>query len=170
MTYSYTTTKTQTFTLTHARELASRVVADLRLCNLYYNCPSLPSLDDYEVELVELLRNKYLATYEFGFKLNEKRVVSWYYKISPSGDVEGGSPGGVYARADVTDASFFNFATYSDVWRSLDDAAKERFRTTLPFRRADGTAPSDGQGYWSSNDRGYAAGGTLVTRGTFRPY
>lgn len=170
MTHSYTTSSTQTFTLTHARELASRVIADLSLCAKLYRRPAADSLDRYRDELVQLLHRGYLDAYEFGFKRDDQRVLSWFYQVGPSGDVEGGSPGGLYARADIEEASYFNFVTYSQRWCGLDAAAKERFREGLPFRRGHGSAPVDGSGYWAENDRGYAAGGTLVTRRTFRPY
>ena len=68
--YSVTTT----FTRTHAREIASRVAADLRLMNRYYDAPSLASIDDYETEFVELLVGGYLDQVEYGFKRSGERV------------------------------------------------------------------------------------------------
>lgn len=170
MVLTYTTSKTTSFTLTHARELASRVIADLRMCSRHYDSPKAGSLDAYQDELVQLLHKGYLETYEFGFKKNDKRVISWYYTVSASGDVEGGSPGGVHARAKIEGAIFFNFVTYSSKWWELSAEKKSKFKEGLDIERGNGSAPMDGDGYWDSNDRGYAAGGTLLTRGTFKSY
>ena len=170
MSNSYTTTSTQTFTLTHAKELGSRVIADMRSCNRLYGHPATDSLDDYFNELVELLRNGYLKTYEFGFKSDGNRVLSWFYEVSPCGDLEGGSPGGLFTRGDIVGCSYFNFTKRSTKWWALDDKQRDRFDDTLPFRRSSGQAPTDGDGYWLHNDRGYAAGGQQITRRTFRPH
>lgn len=163
-------TASESFTVIHARELASRVMTDLRLFSRFYGHPSPDELDRYNDELVLLLKNKYLLDYEFGFKRNDQRVVSLYYKINACGDLEGGSPGGVFPRADVSGASYFNFMNYNASWYAADATAKARFRESLPFQRSTGSPPTDGNGYWINNDRGYAAGGYQLTRATFRPY
>lgn len=170
MTYSYTASATESFTLTHARELASRVIADMCLCSRYYGKPAADQLDSYREELVQFLKNGYLESYEFGFKKNDERVVSYRYRVNACGDLEGGSPGGIYSRADITGATYFNFMTYSSKFLNLDSQSRERFEKSLPFQRTTGSAPVDGRGYWIQDDRAYAAGGCQLTRGTFRPY
>ena len=163
---------TQTFTRTHAKHLASKVVTDLYQCARLYGSPPADEIANYEGELVELLVGGYVSEYEFGFKKNEKRVVSWRYAVNIVGDLVGGgtddSAGGVYARAKVADATYFNFLTYSQKWVSLTQAEKDAVKDKLPVHRSPGILPSDGNGYWIS-DRTYANGGTSVSRRAFRP-
>ena len=162
---------TQTFTRTHAKYLASKVVADLYQCARLYGRPSTDTVADYEAELVEMLVGGYVAEYEFGFKSNDQRVVSWQYTVNSAGDLVGGgddSAGGVYARAKVADATYFNFMSYSQKWFGLTQAQRDAVKATVPISRSTGALPADGNGYWAS-DRTYTNGGTSVSRRTFRP-
>ena len=97
-TYTFSTS----FTITHARYLASKVAADMRQMNLHYGAPNLVQIPDYEEELAILLKGGYVWAYEFGFKRDEKRVVTCYYtrrelasaddrpgKVDPSADITG---------------------------------------------------------------------------------
>ena len=167
-----TITATQTFTRTHAKHLASKVAADLHQCARLYNKPRASEVADYQAELVELLVGGYVAKYEFGFKKNGKRVVTWQYRVNASGDLVGGGvddrAGGVYARAKVADAVYFNFLSYSQKWWDLTQGARKAIKDRLPIHRSSGALPADGNGYWIS-DRTYANGGIAVSRRTFRP-
>jgi hypothetical protein len=112
----------------------------------------------------------YVSEYEFGFKRDGKRIVSWQYEVK-DGDLVGGGDdrsGGIYARADVLGASYYNFMTYSLKWSMLSHSEQEAFEASLPFIRADGSLPSDGSGYWTA-DRTYTRGGVAIARRTFRP-
>ena len=165
MTMSYT--ESHSFTLTHAKYLASKVVSDLYQCSRIYGKPTVDRVKEYETELVILLANGCIEEYEFGFKKDDRRIVSWRYTVDAGGNLVGGgiddNAGGVYARAKVSDATYYNFMTYSSAWSSLPSATK----TTIPISRGDGSLPSDGYGYWVS-DRTYSNGGTSVARQTFR--
>ena len=167
-----TITATQTFTRTHARHLASKVVADLYQCARLYGRPRTDEIADYEAELVELLVGGYVAEYEFGFKKNGKRVVTWQYRVNVYGDLVGGGvddrAGGVYARAKVADATHFNFLSHSQKWWNLTQGARKAIEDNLPIRRTSGALPVDGDGYWVA-DRTYSNGGVAVSRRTFRP-
>jgi hypothetical protein len=166
MAYTYTTT----FTLSHAKHLASKVVADLYQCSLLYDHPSLDSVQAYEEELTTLLAGRYVETYEFGFKLNEQRVLTWHYTVGPAGDLQGDSRSGSLVRGvDVGGAQYFNFLTYSNQWGQLTPADREAIKKGLPFQRASGSAPGDGSGHWVI-EHSYSAGGVLVTRKVFRPW
>jgi hypothetical protein len=168
MTSTFTTTAT--FTRTHAKHLAAKVVSDLYQCSLLYDSPGASSLTDYEAELVELLAGEYVADYEFGFKKDGQRILSWRYTIGPDGGLHGDSnAGSLYARADISGATYYNFLTFSAKWSGLAAATREAVNEALPFRRGDGSLPGDGAGYWQT-DHGYTAGGTLVARKTFRPW
>ena len=170
MTTTYTTSAT--FTKTHAKHLAAKVVADLYQCSMFYDHPSEDSLADYETELVEMLAQEYVSTYEFGFKTGDKRLLSWHYTIGPDGGLHGDSgAGNLHAKASVAGADYFNFMTYSDKWwTKLTEAGRGAFKDGLKisYRRTAGTSPVDGEGYWQV-DHGYSAGGVLVQRKTFRP-
>ena len=166
MSYTYT----KTFTRTHAKYLASKVVADLYQCSLLYDHPSSGSVEAYEEELTTLLADGYVETYEFGFKRNERRVLTWHYTVGPSGDLEGDSRSGGLARGvDIGDTQYFNFLTYSDTWVKLSPAERDAIKGTLPFQRTSGSAPGDGSGHWVT-EQAYSAGGVLVARRVFRPW
>lgn len=165
------TTASGSFTRTHAKHLASKVVADLYQCSRHYGRPTDTFVPHYESELVELLAGGYVANYEFGFKENDKRIVSWRYTVSSAGELIGGTDdraGGIYARASIAGASFYNFLSHSTSWFSLTSDAKARVEASLPFSRTAGSLPTDGNGYWVA-DRNYSQGGALVARETFRP-
>ena len=167
-----TITATQTFTRTHARYLASKVVADLYQCARLYGKPQTGQVTKYEEELVELLVGGYVAEYEFGFKKNGKRVVTWQYRVNVYGDLVGGDvddrAGGVYARATVADSAYFNFLSHSQKWWNLTPGAMKTIEDQLPIHRSTGELPVDGDGYWGP-DRTYSNGGVAISRRTFRP-
>lgn len=168
MTQSSTTTAT--FTRTHAKHLAAKVITDLYQCYLLYDRPSRDSIDDYQTELIELLAGEYVYEYEFGFKKDGQRVLSWRYTVGPDGGLHGdGNAGAIYARAMVDTASYYNFLSYSSKWFTLTAQQREAVKAGLPFERGDGSLPGDGNGYWQS-DHGYSAGGTRIDRKTFRPW
>jgi hypothetical protein len=163
-------TYTTTFTRTHARYLASKVVADLYQCSLLYDQPSSDSIEAYEEELTTLLADGYVATYEFGFKRDEKRVLSWYYTVGPTGDLEADSRSGSLTRGvAIGSARYFNFLTYSDEWWSLSPTARSGIKEKLPLQRTSGSAPGDGSGRWVI-EQSYSAGGVLVSRRVFQPW
>lgn len=161
-------TYAETFTRAHARRLAGRVTTDLRQSWLIYGSPSSDSLDDYRLELEELLVDGYVDKYQFGFKKDNRVVWSLRYTVGPDGALTGGA-GGVPPGVDVTQASWFNFLTYSAQWHSLGDSVKEGVKSKLPFIRGIGSLPSDTHGYWES-DRSYASGGVGLQRAVFRSW
>lgn len=162
-------TTTTTFTRTHARHLAAKVVSDLYQCHLLYDRPRAEDLDDYQTELVEMLAHSYVATYEFGFKKADKRVLSWHYTVGPDGGLHGDSDAGsIYATAVVAGTTYFNFMSYSDKWWRLSPQQRDTVRSTLPVQRTSGSLPGDGDGYWQI-EHGYSAGGVRVERKSFRP-
>jgi hypothetical protein len=164
--YTYTTT----FTRTHAKYLASKVVADLYQCNLLYDHPLFNWIEAYQEELITLLAGGYVEAYEFGFQRYNKRVLSWHYTVGPAGDLEGDSRSGNLARGvDIGDAQYFNFLTYSDKWLGLSQAERNAVEGALPFQRPSGFAPEDGSGYWVT-EHSYSAGGVFVARRVFRPW
>ena len=85
MTGTYTTSST--FTITHARHLASKVAAELNLCSQFYGEPGQSVIADYAEELAVLLRDGYVSRYEFGFRVNGKRIVCWRYVVESNGTI-----------------------------------------------------------------------------------
>jgi hypothetical protein len=167
MSSSYTIAAT--FTRTNARYLGSKVAADLRQFSLHYGSPALNSIQDYLDELVELLAGGWLATYEFGFKQAEKRVLSYMYRVDHAGNLyEDGGAGGILPRMAVSGASYFNFLTYDASWWDLTDAQRQTVRDGLVLRRGTGNEPHDGAGYWAT-ERTYVSGRALERR-VFRPW
>jgi len=164
-----TFTTTSTFTRTHAKHLAAKVIADLYQCSVLYDRPDEDGIEKYETELIELLANEYVYSYEFGFKTNEKRVLTWHYTVGADGGLHGDADaGGIYAKATVAQATYFNFLTPSVKWNRLTAADQAAVERGLPFQRTPGSSPVDGNGYWQI-DHGYSAGGVRVERKTFRP-
>jgi len=170
MTYSYSTTTTNAFTRTIARNIASKVVTDLYRMHVYYGKPSLELIEEYLQELTEMLAGDYLKTVEYGFKRGNSRIVSLFYEVRADGTLTDSRAGGVYARADVTGTRWFSYLTYSHKWWNLAEIDRNRIkRRLLPFCRSAGDAPQDGDGYWI-DDRTYAFSGIGTQRRTFRPY
>jgi len=162
------TTTTSTFTRTNARYLASKIAADLRQLRSFYGEPSEQKIEDLTEELVEMLAGGFVATYEAGFRRDEKRVVSERYTVISAGLATDERAGGIYARADVSGAAWFTFMTYSNAWWNLTGEARKAVENSIPIDRTPGREPTDGDGYWESG-RSYESGGTSTSRSGFRP-
>lgn len=170
MSSTYSTTTTKTFTLTDARRLAAKVAADMHQCKQLYGHLTDAEIEDYQQELTVLLHGGYVRSYEFGFQTkDQRRVVSWSYTVGPSGDLEGGRSGGLYAAAKVSGTDMFNFLTPSAAWFALSAAERDKVKANYSIRRSEGSPPQDGNGYWD-NSRSYTSGGVAVTRKEFRPW
>jgi len=166
---TFTVTKTATFTIIHARYLASKAAADMHLCAQYYGRPSEERIREYAEELAQYLNAGYLAEYEFGYKKDSKRVVCWRYKVDSNGLLTTDDrPGKVVPYVDVTGAIFFNFLTQNSRFFELSSAEQARFQAGLPLQRTGGDPPTDGSGYWMA-DRNYFSGGCGLNRQTFQP-
>lgn len=169
MTTSYSYTTAETFTLTHARRLAAKVTADMHQCQRFYGHLTDTKIENYQQELTILLHGGYVQSYEFGFQTrDERRVVSWFYTVSSSGNLEGGRSGGLFPSADIADAAMFNFLSYSSKWFALSNVERDKIKASYPVQRVEGSPPQDGNGYWDSS-RHYTSGGVAVTRKEFRP-
>jgi hypothetical protein len=166
MTFSYT--RSTSFTIVHARQISSKVAADMHLCALFYGEPSEQRIRDYSEELAQMLNEGYVEQYEFGYKRNEKRVVCWRYVVQDGRFLADGRPGMVFSYADVSGTVYYNFMSYSAAWFALSERARSNFKATLPVQRSAGSLPSDGDGYWTT-DHGYSAGQVGLGRRTYRP-
>jgi hypothetical protein len=166
---SFSFTNTSTFTIVHARYIASKAAADMHLCAQYYGNPTESRIREFAEELAQYLNARYLQEYEFGFKKDGKRIVSWRYRVDSNGLLTTDDrPGKVVAYVDVTGAVFFNFLTQNSRFFQLSHADQARFEAGLPIQRTGGEPPSDGAGYWTS-DRNYYSAGCGMNRQTFQP-
>lgn len=166
---SFSVTKTTTFTIVHARYIASKVAADMHLCAQYYGQPSEERIRQFAEELAQYLNEQYLFEYEFGFQNDSKRIVSWHYRVDENGTLTTDDRAGkVVPYIDVTGATYFNHLTPNSRFLQLPYDQRSRFTAGLLVQRTDGQGPSDGLGYWTS-DRNYFSGGRGVNRKTFQP-
>jgi hypothetical protein len=169
MSYSFTKTSAFTFTIVHARYLASKVAADMHLCAQYYGQPSEERIREFAEELAQYLNEGYLQEYEFGYQKHGNRLVSWHYMVYENCSFTTDDRAGkVVFYVDIAGAHFFNFLTRNSRFSRLSTAEQARFESSLPLQRTNGSAPSDGLGYWTS-DRNYFSGGRGLNRQTFQP-
>lgn len=168
---TFTHSTSATFTVTHAKHLASKIAADLNACARLHGKPSLSVVENYNAELVELLRYGYLSRYEFGFQKDDKRVLSWSYEVTSNGNIETDERAGkMSAYVDLGGTSFFNYAWYSSKYKALTFDQQSTFKSSHPVDRTSGDPPVDGLGSWSGTEKNYSAGGTGVSRRSFRSY
>ncbi len=164
-----TFTRTYSFTITHARYLASKIAADMHLCAAYYGLPSEALIRNYAEELAQYLNEGYLESYEFGYKKNGVRVVTWRYTVDVYGNITTDDrPGKVVPYVDISGATFFNFLAQNSAFFELPEYQQDAFKSGLPVQRTNGYPPSDGAGYWTS-DRNYYSTGCGIGRQTFQP-
>jgi hypothetical protein len=168
MSYSYSVS--ETFTVTHARQMAAKVATDLLRMQRFYNAPSTTDIAQYETEIVELLKAGYLGTVTYGFKRNNEWIAPTlrYTASELSGDGPDDDPGRVRPGADTSNATFYSYLTYSTAWDGLSSSSQEAFKKSLPFQRTGAGEPGV-NGYFVE-DRTYSSGGRKLTRSSVRSY
>lgn len=171
MSSSYTTSSSSSFTITHARHLAAKVATDLKRMQRLYGLPSDADIATYETEVIELLRNGYLATVTFGFR----RDGQW---IEPTlrytaADMQAGlgddDPGKIPPGKNVAGASFYSYLTYSSGYLAMTSAQQDSFKQSLPFQRTGAPQPTVANGYFA-DDRSYSSGSRSLARASVRTY
>jgi hypothetical protein len=166
---TYSVTRSESFTIVHARKLSSKVAADMHLCAQYYGLPSESEIRKFAEELAQYLNEAYIEEYEFGYQKNGRRVVSWRYRVDENGNLTTDDrPGKLPPYVDISGATFFNYLTQNSGFFALSAAEQARFKRDLPIQRTNGYPPSDGSGYWTT-DRNYHSGGRGLSRQTFQP-
>lgn len=166
MTYSYTTTST--FTRTHAIYLASKVAADLRQMQLFYERPYNKDIEAYIEELAILLVNRCLKMVEYGFRRGDSWVLVARYVINASGlSLVDDRPGRIPPDANIAGASWYSFLEYNDYWWRLSESQRQQITMSLPFTRTTGTEPRSGILGWTGN-RTYSKNGVSLERGVYR--
>jgi hypothetical protein len=166
---SFTTTETTSFTVTHARYIASKVATDLKRFQRFYGSPNDDWVDRYEGELSGLLKNDAVDTVVYGFQRNSLWTpASVRYRAIPGGTLMADDdPGKIRPGIDVGGATFTSFLSYSSSWWKLSQADRDNIRDGLPIKRGSGSAPNLETGAWS-DDLSYSAGGRGLGRSSVR--
>ena len=168
---SYTFTENQTFTITHAKHIAAKVATDLKRMQRFYGYPSDADIITYESEIIELLKKGYLNTVKYGFKRNNSWIEptlcytakELFETISNDDD-----PGSIVPGANIENASFYSYLTYTSAWASLLEEERTNFKKTLPFQR--GGAPEPGITGYLLKDKTYSSGGKALDRSIVKNY
>ncbi|CAK2105746.1 CD-NTase-associated protein 7 [Vibrio crassostreae] len=169
MSSSYTSTTTKTFTITHARHMSAKVSADLRRMQRFYNKPSSSQVSDFEEEIAQLLKNGYLDTATFGFQRDNKWIEPTFsYTASQISSGIDDTPGTLKANADVSNARFHSYVTYTDKYFELTQSERVAFKNTLPVQRVGADEP--GASGFYENDKTYSSGERSLSRKSLRSY
>jgi Bacterial HORMA domain family 1 len=157
------------FTITHATQLGAKVATDLKRIQRFYDNPSDQRIEEYEQEIIKLLRAGYLDTVTYGYKRNGKWITPTLrytaQELASSNGVDD-DPGKVPPGADINGASFYSFLSYNSKWDGLSANDKVVFNKTLPFQRGYGASPGV-DGYFSQ-DLIYSSGGRSINRSSVK--
>lgn len=171
MSYSYTMSETTTFTVTHARYIAAKVATDLKRMQRFYGKPNDLHIEDYEDEVIELLKAGYLETVAYGFRRNSNWIeptLKYTARELIDGSASDDDPGRIRPGANISGADFYSYLNYNATWSQLPDSEKQAFEKRLPFQRSG--APEPGVSGYFSNDLIYSAGGRALDRAIVRSY
>ncbi|HEY4131976.1 MAG TPA: hypothetical protein VGM50_15295 [Gemmatimonadaceae bacterium] len=169
MSTSFTTTASETFTVTHARHIASKVATDLHRFQRFYGSPSTTDIAQYEQELVVLLKYDYLKDVIYGFK----RAGKWTeaavrYVALPDGRLSGDDdPGKIRPGFDISNATFGSFLCYNDRWGLLSASQQDEVTREYSLARTTASTPTLEAGWWQ-DDLNYYAGGRGIGRSVVR--
>jgi hypothetical protein len=169
MNSSFTTSGSESFSITNARKLASKVATDLKRFQRFYGgVPIDLWIERYERELVELLKRNALTEVTYGFRRNGlwTPAVVRYRAFDGALDVDD-DPGRVPMGVSVTGAAFSSFCETNANYSALSAAELQQIVATAGFSRTNGTSPALEAGYWTQ-DRTYSSGGRGLGRSTVR--
>jgi len=168
---TYSNSFSQSFTLTNAKYLASKVAADLKRIQRFYGKPSDQRITNYELELIALLHHGYLEKVTYGFQRNgnwiEPTLIYTAKKLAVMYATDD-DPGSIRPGADVSGANFRSFLSYSNAWDKLSSDEQTKFESSLPFQRGTGSEP--GINGRIENDHTYSSGGRSLNRGSVKKY
>lgn len=171
MSSSFTLSATETFTITHAKHLASKVATDLKRMQRFYGLPSDASIAQYEEELIVLLKANCLEEVTYGYQKNGNWIEP-ALRYTPK-DLYGmggdDDPGRVPPGMDISGAGFHSFLTYNSNWYKLSEAEQNAISAQISLKRGTGTAPTVLNGIFV-DDKTYTSGGRSLGRATIRTY
>jgi hypothetical protein len=169
--YAYTSSETETFTVTHARHMAAKIATDLKRMQRLYGKPSDAAIADYEAEMIEFLKEGYLGTVTYGFRRDDKWIeptLRYTARDLAGAAANDDDPGRVRPGANIEWASFYSYMTYSPAWDHLPTTEREIFKKRLPFTR--NGAPEPAVNGYLTDDRTYSAGGRALNRASVRSF
>ena len=135
MTYTYSESQTQTRTITHAERIAVYIKTDLKRLQIQgcFGNPTDKTIEQYEKEIIILLKRGFLYRVFYGFKNNEKWNPEWtlVYTVDSSGVLYGNDdPGGIRFGGNPT-GNFYSYLEYNDHWRHLAQNDKEKVKQEI---------------------------------------
>lgn len=166
MTTTFTTSSTSSFTITHAKYLASKIAADLRQMQIFYGRPTDKEIEDYIVEAAVLLVGEYLKDVTYGFRRNGEWVMALKYEVRTGGVLIDDRSGRIRPGINVSTATWGSFLNYSAKYNTLSSSDRERVHALLPFPRSYGEEP---RASVRTFDKSYSNGGVSLQRQMFTP-
>lgn len=135
-------TRSSTFTITNAREIAASVGADLR--NLYskYGDPQPGRIEVFTEELALYLKAGYLKFVQFGFRDGDRWVLKLQYTAVVGGYLRNDTPGNLPSAMAVIGHDFHSYLEQNSEFFALSPEGRAAFKATLPTNRTPGTAPT----------------------------
>ena len=159
MSESYTESKANTFTITNARYLASKIETDLMRLHRYYGRPTLSEIKNYHQELVLLQTFDFLDRIEYGFVLGKNWVKALSYTARQGGILTANDDPGGISYTDIKSARFTSVLTYNNRWNSALSDKQDFLRQTPVLRETVGGYLGD----WTQ-ERAYSSGGCGLLR------
>jgi hypothetical protein len=169
MSSSFTISETASFTVTHARHMASKVATDLKRLQRLYGKPADDHIADLETEMTELLKLGYVSNITYGFRRSGDWIeptLRYTARELSGASANDDDPGRVKPGRNIDDADFYSYLNYSSGWWALTDSQRHAFKGRMPFYR--GGAPEPGVSGYFANDKTYSAGGQALDRMSVR--
>jgi hypothetical protein len=151
------------FSITDARHVASKVGSDLRNLNSVYGSPALGTIDNYVDEVAQLLKAGYLNTVDYGFKSGDGWKLRLRYTATIGGQLRDDTPGRLPYDAPVNGLPFYSYLRYSPAFHGLASAEQRALKATLPVPRSGAEEPCLGGGRYGTS-ASYARNGQGVGR------
>jgi hypothetical protein len=165
---SSTYTYNESFTLTHAKILASKVAADLKRLQRLYGSPSDSRIAEFEQEFIELIRNDYLETVTYGYQRNGAWTAATIrYRVVNGSVSTDDDPGKIKANLDVEGAAFTSYLTHTQKWWNLSQAQRDSIEAGISLKRNVAQEPNLEKGYWT-DDLNYGAAGKGLSRSSVK--
>jgi hypothetical protein len=159
-------TRTGTFTITDARQIASKMGADLRNLNTRTGYPRLSDIPAYVEEAAQYVKAGYLESVSFVFKSGDEWKLRLRYQALTGGHLSDGAPGGL-PNVDVSGFTFYSYLRTNSAFDALTSEQRRAFTATLPVQRSPADEPS-AHGGITSNNASYARNGLGLGRDIYR--
>lgn len=160
-----TNTTSNTFTITDAKYLASKIATDLYQMQRMYNRPTNAEIDDYVEEVVTLLKDGYLSSVDYGFSKDNKWVLALSYEVSASNGIDN-SPGRIPVGIDISGAHWWSYLRRSSKYSNLSDSDKQKVNDSISIKRSSFADPLSGLSL--NKDKSYSSGNVEVSRKTIK--